>query len=173
MAQHRQNLHRLKGLGFILTALALVDVCKGQTFRFAHIRWTHCSAGFYDPYFPQVCDNVKDNLQAVGFTLTASWLVTANNPSFMLRTAFTDITNFVQSNGTVRDLKLFRDVSNKQNAKKIGWRFGLGEKSVLPSSGGSVDCPVAPCLESNSEYVMKIDRLSPDRKKVRQCIEHK
>jgi hypothetical protein len=46
---------------------------------------THCSEGFYDPYFPEVCERWSSrhsmstakpqNPRAVGFTLSAAWEV--------------------------------------------------------------------------------------------------
>jgi hypothetical protein len=158
-----------KGLFSLLTVLGLLGWCDGQTFKFAHLRWTHCRAGFYDPYFPEVCKTSSSNPLAVGFTLTASWGVTEDDTSNMLQKAFTDVTNFVTSNNTIRDLRLYRSRSERAREKKIGWRKGLGFDTVLPpieSGGGIVDCPVPPCIGSNSEYMLQIDRVSADRTKV-------
>jgi len=157
-----------RGLAFLLTALGLVGWCEGQTFKYAHLRWTHCSEGFYDPYFPEVCRTASGNPRAVGFTLTASWGVTEDDSSKMLQYAFSDVRTFIDSNQTIRDLRLYRNRNERVREKRIGWRVGQGLATTLPttSDGGIVDCPVPPCIGSNTEYMMQIDRVSSDRTKV-------
>jgi len=71
----------------------------------------------------------------------------------MLQQAFTDVSNFVNSNNTVRNLRLFRNKPERQKAIKIGWREGKGMDTVLPSSGGIVDCPVPTCIGMNTDYM--------------------
>ena len=146
---------------------SLLSACQAQTFRFAHLQWTHCVEGFYDPYFPEVCSSTSATYhRAVGFTLTASWGATDDDPTKMLQTAYTDVRNFVDSNQTMRNLRLYRNRNEKQKAIKIGWRYGQGLDTILPTDGGIVDCPRKPCFGLNTEYILQIDRVSLDRTRV-------
>ena len=91
---------------------------------------------------------------------------TKDDKTIMLQDGFTQKNAFIYSNGTVRDLRLHRNKFETQKAIKIGWRYGLGADTVLPANGGVVDCPVPPCVGMNTDYMLKIDRVSNDLTKV-------
>ena len=132
------------------------------------MQWTKCSAGFYDPYFPNVCMN-RTNPLSVGVTINSAWVATASNdPSVMVQTIGAQVLAFL--NGTSRLLSLSRAPSQPQVSRVIGWREGLGDASVLPPAGmGIVNCPVEPCsVDSTSPnfydpnfYYFAIDRVLP------------
>jgi hypothetical protein len=150
----------------ILLLVVFLSTVNGQTFRFGQIQWTKCSAGFHDPYFPMVCRN-RTNPLSIGVTINSAWTTsTSNDPSAMVQSMGTQVTAFL--NGTSRALWLSRAPTQKQVSRVIGWRNGLGDASVEPSTGGIVNCPVEPCsVDSTSPnyfdpnfYYFAIDRVA-------------
>lgn len=122
-----------------------------MNFHMAHIDWKMCHdtvrdgkviPGFYDPAYPEVCAD-RSNSKKVGFTLHAQWPNGGTDPLSMLLDFSSQIIAFRDDcNSTLQydpppgkaDGKIcYLSVSygtDPTMQRKIGWRKGLGEKSI-------------------------------------------
>lgn len=159
--------------------------CQGRLggFRYGDISWKTCDGGFYDPLFPEVCEKCVSSNPAlcVGVTVRVAISTdytdgegTPGIPTDVQESPFlthvkVDVEKFKQD-GT-RTLRLFRSrpqtgIGGTAKELRIGYLNGLGDAAEPPDVNdpysGLVDCPVEPCFGTHSDYLFKIDRLSPD-----------
>ena len=174
--------------GICLAAAAFAAVlpgCQGRLggFRYGDISWKTCDGGFYDPLFPEVCEKCVSSNPAlcVGVTVRVAISTdytdgegTPGIPTDVQESPFlthvkVDVEKFKQD-GT-RTLRLFRSrpqtgIGGTAKELRIGYLNGLGDAAEPPDVNdpysGLVDCPVEPCFGTHSDYLFKIDRLSPD-----------
>jgi len=163
-----------------------------MNFHFAHIDWKMCRdtvrngkviPGFYDPAYPEVCRD-RSNRRKVGFTLHAQWPNGGSDPLSMLVDFSSQIVAFRdQCNSTL----LFDPPPGKADGKlcylsvsfgtdptmqrKIGWRKGLGMKSVPLSPPGQVSAAAKLAGGDSRDYQTQvynfvIERESRDFKTV-------
>mmetsp|Transcript_59658 Transcript_59658/g.122369 ORF Transcript_59658/g.122369 Transcript_59658/m.122369 type:complete len:1183 (+) Transcript_59658:230-3778(+) len=190
---------------FIVGCLALsipaADAQADQSpgLYFSHISWKLCmdtpsGRGFYDPKFPLVCKALRNDPRAAGFTLTTSVAIYEEDNAITQSTALFDrlreeVTSYLSGDACVAagncPITMLRfpvesgvsQTSDLRNERRIGFRVGQGDKSLLPNpdlandlsekvqciSSGTSEAPNAPhqCTDKIKFVIDSLSRPEP------------